>query len=114
MSFQNNIKDGLEYYLNTFFTKEGISKYYNNKTHPIDIHAPAQLIITLSKLDLLVENIELVDRVLNWTIKNMQSNKGYFYYQKNSVLTSRVPYVRWAQSWMFYAFSYYFLEIKNE
>jgi hypothetical protein len=114
LSFQNNIKDGLEYYLNTFFTKEGISKYYNNKTHPIDIHAPAQLIITLSKLDLLVENIELVDRVLNWTIKNMQSNKGYFYYQKNSVLTSRVPYVRWAQSWMFYAFSYYFLEIKNE
>lgn len=113
-SFQENITLGLEYYLNTFFTEEGISKYYNSKTYPVDIHAPAQLVVTLSKLNKLVENKELVDRVLNWTIKNMQSPRGYFYYQKNKWGVSKIPYIRWAQAWMFYAFSYYFLEFDNE
>ena len=51
-SFQNNLNIGIEYYLKTFFTKEGISKYYNNRTYPVDIHAPAQFIVTLSKLDI--------------------------------------------------------------
>ncbi|WP_298550541.1 delta-aminolevulinic acid dehydratase [uncultured Algibacter sp.] len=110
LSFQNYINKGFEYYLNTFFTKEGISKYYNNKTYPIDIHAPAQLIVTLSKLGLFIDNIELADNVLQWTIKNMQSDKGYFYYQKKKFFTSKTPYIRWAQSWMFYAFSYYLSE----
>ncbi|SMG43607.1 delta-aminolevulinic acid dehydratase [Arenibacter troitsensis] len=109
-TFEKYIEKGLKYYLNTFFTEEGVSKYYNNKTFPIDIHAPAQLIVTLSKLGILHENRELADRVLLWTTKNMQSSKGYFYYQKKKWVTSKIPYIRWAQSWMFYAFSYYLLE----
>jgi len=113
-TFQVNIDKGLTYYLNTFFTEEGISKYYNNSTYPIDIHAPAQLVVTLAKLNKLKENKELVDKVLNWTIKNMQSSQGYFYYQKKKHITSKIPYIRWAQSWMFYAFSNYFLAIKKE
>ncbi|MDA8874200.1 delta-aminolevulinic acid dehydratase [Winogradskyella sp.] len=113
-TFQTNIDKGLNYYLNNFFTKEGISKYYNNKIYPIDIHAPAQLIVTLAKMHKLEENKELVDKVLGWTIKNMQAPQGYFYYQKKKLITSKIPYIRWAQSWMFYAFSYYFLEIKQD
>lgn len=112
-SFKPNIEKGLKYYLNTFFTEEGVSKYYNNKTFPIDIHAPAQLIVTLSKLNVLNQNKKLVDKVLGWTIENMQSPEGYFYYQQNKHITSKIPYIRWAQSWMFYAFSYYNLEIND-
>lgn len=114
MIYKKNIEDGLTYYLNTFFTTEGISKYYNNKVYPIDIHAPAQLIVTLSKLKEFSENEDLINRVLNWTIKNMQSKEGFFYYQKKKGITSKIPYIRWAQAWMFYAYSYYFLELKNE
>lgn len=112
-SFKKNIESGLKYYLEIFFRPEGISKYYNNKTYPIDIHAPAQLLVTLKKLHVLEENKSLVDKVLNWTIKNMQSKEGFFYYQKNKYITSKVPYIRWAQAWMFYAFSYYFLEFNS-
>ena len=112
-SYDENLKKGMDYYLKTFFTEEGLSKYYNNKTYPIDIHAPAQLIVTLSKFGNFKDNQELVDRVLSWTINNMQSNKGYFYYQKNKFGTSKIPYIRWAQAWMFYAFSFYFLETNN-
>ncbi len=109
-SFAKHIEKGLNYYLKTFFTEEGISKYYNNSVFPIDIHAPAQLVVTLSKLEVFKENKELIDSVLNWTIENMQSDKGYFQYQKNKYFNSNIPYMRWAQAWMFYAFSYYFLE----
>lgn len=109
-SFSEPIEKGLDYFLKTFFTEEGISKYYNNSVFPIDIHAPAQLVVTLSKLEVFEENKELIDRVLNWTIENMQSEKGFFQYQKNKYFNSNIPYMRWAQAWMFYAFSYYFLE----
>jgi len=69
-------------------------------------------VVTLSKLGVFKENKELVKRVLYWTVKNMQSDAGYFYYQKKKIFTSKTPYIRWAQSWMFYSFSYYFLEEK--
>jgi hypothetical protein len=108
-SFENNLNNGLTYYLKTFFTEEGISKYYNNAIYPIDIHAPAQLIITLSRLGKFQENKVLAERVLGWTIKNMQSEKGYFYYQKKKYFSSKITYMRWAQAWMFYAFSEYLL-----
>jgi rhamnogalacturonyl hydrolase YesR len=113
MSYEKNLQMGMTYYLSTFFTIDGKSKYYNNKTYPIDIHAPAQLVVTLSKYGNLNEQKVLVDKVLNWTITNMQSSKGFFYYQKNEYTTSRIPYIRWAQAWMFYAFSYYFLEFNE-
>ncbi|MDB4178707.1 delta-aminolevulinic acid dehydratase [Flavobacteriaceae bacterium] len=114
MTYQKNIEKGLKYYLEMFFTTEGVSKYYNNKVYPVDIHSPAQLIVTLSKLREFDKNKELINRVLNWTVQNMQSEEGFFYYQKRKRLASKISYIRWAQAWMFYAYSYYFLEIKNE
>lgn len=113
-SFQMNLDKGLKYYLNNFFLKDGTPKYYDNKIYPIDIHAPAQLIATLYQLNVLKENKVLVDSVLNWTIKNMQDQKGYFYYQLKQGVSSRIPYMRWAQAWMFYALSFYLREFEYE
>lgn len=112
--FDGNLNRGLDYYINTFFTVEGIPKYYNNSVYPVDIHSAAQLVITLAKLNKLHEHRDLVDKVLNWTISNMQSEKGYFYYQINKYFSSRIPYMRWAQAWMFYALSEYYLRTKDQ
>ncbi len=109
-TFGSNIDRGMKYYLETFFTEEGMSKYYNNQTYPIDVHAPAQLIVTLYKNKNLKLNKVLVDKVLTWTVNNMQTKKGYFIYQKRKLFSSRIPYIRWAQGWMFYALSYYNLD----
>jgi rhamnogalacturonyl hydrolase YesR len=106
-AYLNNVKQGLNYYVNTFFTNEGIPKYYNNSVYPIDVHAPAQMVVTLAKLGRFHEHRDLMDRVLHWTIKNMQSKKGFFYYQINKFFSSKIPYMRWAQAWMFYALSTY-------
>jgi hypothetical protein len=75
--------------------------------YPIDIHAPAQLVITLFKLNKLEAQREIMDKVLNWTIDNMQSEQGYFRYQVNKYVTSKIPYMRWSQAWMFNSLSIY-------
>jgi hypothetical protein len=99
--------------LNTFFTAQGKPKYYSNQLYPIDVHATSQLVITLSKLGKLHDNKFLVNKVLQWTISNMQDGKGYFYYQLKKGVNSKIPYMRWAQAWMFIAFSEYFLNVKD-
>lgn len=106
-SFQSHLEKGLTYYLRTFFTPEGLPKYYNNEIYPIDIHAPAQLIVTLVRMQRFEENKALCSKVLKWTIENMQAKNGYFYYQKKRGFSSKIPYMRWAEAWMYYAMSYF-------
>lgn len=113
-SFSDSFTKGLEFYISQFFLADGTPKYYNNRTYPIDIHCPAQLIATLSRTNHIVLHQELADKVLNWTINNMQSSRGYFYYQLKKGMSSKIPYMRWAQAWMFYAFSEYFKSNNNE
>lgn len=107
MTYKKNIEIGVAYYLNNFFLKNGASKYFNNHLYPIDVHAPAQLVVTLYKLGISDDYKRLLDRVLKWTIQNMQDKKGFFYYQKRKYLTNKIPYMRWTQAWMFYALSYH-------
>jgi hypothetical protein len=115
LSFQSHLNRGLSYYLENFFLEDGTPKYYDNKTYPIDIHAPAQFMATLYKLELLDENKNLVDKVLNWTVKNMQDpHDGYFYYQLKKGIASKIPYMRWAQAWMFYGLSFMLLDKVND
>ena len=105
--YKNNVAKGFDYYIKTFFTAEGIPKYYSNSVYPIDIHAPAQMVVTIAKLDKFSEHKVIVDKVLAWTINNMQSKRGYFFYQVNKYFSSKISYMRWAQAWMFYALSTY-------
>jgi hypothetical protein len=113
-SFDDNLKKGFDYYINTFFTSDGIAKYYSNSIYPIDIHAPTQLVITLKKLNKLDAYKEITDKVMIWTINNMRSPKGYFYYQINKYITSKIPYMRWSQAWMFLSMSIYLCHFKPE
>lgn len=106
-SFKEHLDKGLKYYVETFFTKEGIPKYYNNQTYPIDVHTTSQLIVTLASMNCLEEHRSLVDKVLQWTITHMQDKEGYFYYQLKKRFNSKIPYMRWAQAWMFYSMSVY-------
>ncbi len=66
--------------------------------------------------ELVGEEVEkLVDKVLNWTVKNMQDpHDGYFYYQLKKGISSKIPYMRWAQAWMFYGLSFMLLDKAND
>lgn len=106
-SFEAGINLGFDYYIRNFFTNEGIPKYYNNEVFPIDIHSPAQLVVTLESLGRMKEYRGLVEKVINWTIDNMQDPKGFFYYQKKKYWTTKIPYMRWSQAWMAHSLTVY-------
>lgn len=112
-SFNHYLAKGFQYYVNTFFTEQGQSKYYNDTLYPIDIHAPAQLVVTLTRMEKLEEHLPLVNRVLEWTLQNMQDERGYFYYQVKKGGSSKIPYIRWAQAWMFFSLSYYLTTLRT-
>jgi hypothetical protein len=108
--FKGYIEKGLHYYLSNFFLSDGTPKYYHDKTYPIDIHCPGQLFVTLAKTDQFKENKELAEKVLKWTLENMQDRKGFFYYQLKKGLNSKISYMRWSNAFMFNALSNYFVE----
>lgn len=111
-SFHAYIERGFNFYIQNFFEVDGCPKYYHDRKYPIDIHCPGQLFITLHRLDKFGSHRTMAERVLNWTIKNMQDKKGYFYYQLKSGISSRISYMRWSNAFMFNALSYYLLNIK--
>ena len=109
-SFDKYIDTGFSYYISNFFDSDGMPKYYDNSTFPIDIHCPGQLFVTLSRLHKMADYKNLADKVLDWTVKNMQnSKKGYFYYQLKPGISSKISYMRWSNAFMFCSLSYYLL-----
>ena len=114
LSFQTYIEKGTAYYLKHFFEANGMPKYYHNKTYPIDIHCPAQVIVTLSKLNVFQSHEALLSKVLDWTIENMQHKKGYFYYQLKKGMSSKISYMRWSNAFMFNAMAHFLLETKTQ
>ena len=109
MSFHHYIEKGFDFYIKNFFEEDGCPKYYHNQKYPIDIHCPGQLFITLHRLRKHDEYKHLADKVHEWTVKNMQDKKGYFYYQLKKGISSKIPYMRWSNAFMFNALSYYLL-----
>lgn len=106
MKYHKFIEKGFNYYINNLFHENGLPKYYDNKTYPIDIHCPGQLVITLSRLGLMNEYKDFVGKVMNWTIDNMQDKKGYFYYQLKKGWSSKISYMRWSNAYMFNAMAW--------
>lgn len=106
-TFHTYIEKGFEFYIKNFFEEDGCPKYYHNKKFPIDIHCSGEFFVTLSRLHKSKKYTVVAEKVLNWTISNMQGEKGYFYYQKKKWLTTRIPYMRWSNAFMFCALTEY-------
>ncbi|MFH1759659.1 MAG: hypothetical protein ABIA63_01030 [bacterium] len=101
-SFKEVHNRGLKYYSEKLFTRDGAPKWMSHKNYPFDIHGSAQGIITFSRYP---EYSYLAERILSWTLKNMYSGKGYFYYQKRLLYTKRYTLMRWCNAWMARALS---------
>lgn len=101
------IRNGYKFYLDNFFEPGGVAKYFNNKTYPVDAHSIAQAFVTLVELEDYDErSAGIALEVYGWTLKNMRSPRGWYYYQKHSWWTNRVSYMRWSQAWMLLGLAY--------
>jgi hypothetical protein len=104
--YNENIRKGFSFYLNNFFTEEGLPKYYPNSLYPIDIHSISQSIITLVEFRNLDEgNIDLALNIFAWALKEMKSEEGYFYFQIQRHYKNRIPFARLSQAWMLLSLS---------
>ena len=105
-TWDTELAGAYDYWRKTFFLQNGCPRYYSNSTYPIDVHCSAQGIVTCLALRRLnAESINLAKKIAEWTIENMQSTSGAFYYQKTKWFTNKISYIRWSQAWMFYALS---------
>jgi hypothetical protein len=99
--FRQGLMNGYTYWKNTFFLADGTARYYDYKTHPIDIQCCSQAIDTLAFFHSLdAENLPLAVKIAQWTIEHMQDPSGYFYYRKYPWLVNRTPTLHWGQATM--------------
>lgn len=106
--FSGHLKHGLEFYQDHFFEDSGRPKYYHNRAYPIDIQCASQAIDTLSYFGAGdPESLALAVKVADWTIRNMQHRRGFFYYRKYPLgVTAKTPMLHWGQATMFKALAH--------
>lgn len=88
------------------FLEDGRSLYRAPQRFPVDIHNQSQGIITFTRAGEMRGDATCIDMartIADWTIRNMQDERGYFYYQKWPMVTNRIPFMRWSQAWMLLA-----------
>jgi hypothetical protein len=100
--FGRKMMDGYQYWKETFFLSDGIPRYYDRKTMPLDIQCCSQAIDTLVFFnDHDPSSLELALKVAQWTIKHMQDRSGYFYYRRYSRgIVNKTPTMHWGQATM--------------
>jgi hypothetical protein len=97
---------GYEYYTKRFFLADSTPRYYHDHLYPVDVHSAAQAIITFVEMtDLMPNARQMADRAAAWAIDNLQDRVGFYHFQRCRFYTIRIPYMRWAQTWMLYALS---------
>jgi len=98
-TYENNLKQGFDFFKNNFFELTGRPKYYHNRTYPIDSQCCSQAIETLANFsDYDQSSLELGTSVARWTIENMQDQTGYFYFMRYPFIKLKVPMIHWAQA----------------
>jgi len=109
--FDDSIEKGLAYYRKTFFHDNGMPKYYNHATYPVDMHLVSQAVLTCLKVGRSEEDSALVERVLKWALEHMYIERtGYFRYQITRLYKNNICYLRWTQAWAYYALAFYLNE----
>ena len=96
-TFDNALNKGLAYYDANFFTDEGIPKYYDQSTFPIDATCCGQSLLTLTRFG----RLEQASRTAQWILENMSLPKGGFKYQIHPRYENRLVYMRWSVAWIF-------------
>ncbi|MCK5879663.1 MAG: delta-aminolevulinic acid dehydratase [Holophagae bacterium] len=96
-TFEEPLNKGLDYYDNHFFTEDGIPKYYDQSTYPIDATCCGQALLTLMRFG----RHEQAAKTAQWILSNMSLPNGGFKYQIHPRYENRLVYMRWSVAWIF-------------
>lgn len=103
---------GLAFYADKLFNDDGAPRWMHDTDYPWDIHGAAQGIITFCRHDDLYPGLAL--KIANWSIENMYSDQGRFFYQKTRLYTKRFTLLRWCNGWMARALAALLSEYKGK
>lgn len=90
---------GMKFYRSALFEPNGAPKFEHDKSLPYDVHGASQAIITFSQ-PTSAPDLEMAERVLDWTRRELYDPEGYFYRRVGRFGVDRTPYMRWSQAWM--------------
>jgi hypothetical protein len=113
-AYRENFEKGLAFFKANFFEQSGRPKYYHTRTYPVDIQCAGQAIDTLAFVsDSDAESLALAKLVADWTIRNMQDRKGYFYFRQYPIMKAKTPMLHWGQGTMFKGLVHLLLRIES-
>jgi len=102
--FSDFLVRGCEFWRERFFLANGWPKYFPDRIYPADAHSAGAAIVALVELGGHIPGtLELAQKIADWTIVNLRSPEGYFYYQRRRLYTVCTPYMRWSEAWQAYA-----------
>jgi hypothetical protein len=113
--WETALERGFRYYAGHLLDPSGLPKLKAERAYPVDIHSCAEAILCLTQLSRRYpEVVKSLSSVLRWTLSEMQSPDGHFYYRKYLKHTVRIAYMRWGQAWMFWALAAYVSAMGNK
>ena len=99
---------GLEAYVERLVDPDGGARATLQDRYPLDVHAAATGITTLSRLRILHPRAdETADRMLVWALDQLRRRDGRFAFQRHRLYRNSVPYVRWSDGHMMLALAAY-------
>ena len=112
--FAAQLAKGYAFFRRSFFERDGRVRYMHDRLMPLDIQCAAQAIDTLALFSCTdATSLDLATRVADWTIANMQSPQGSFYYRDLGWKKIKTPMLHWAQGTMFKALTHLLYEKRH-
>ena len=118
-SYRQNYHAGLNYYRRHLFLENGAPRWMNDRTWPLDVHGSAAGILAFTRASRYLDThspgesgkeaedwLDFAGCVMKWTLENLYSGRGYFFYQKTRWMTKRFCLMRWCNAWMCRAMAY--------
>ncbi len=102
------VQQTYDFWVHNFFLLDGTPKYYHHRMYPLDIQCGSQAIETLSNVSgYFPPALEMADKVVIWTTKNLQKANGAFRYQLRRFWKNNLESIHWGQSTMLSALGTY-------
>jgi rhamnogalacturonyl hydrolase YesR len=101
-TFMNVYWNGLQYYQQNLFERDGAPRWMNDKRYPHDVHGSAQGIITFSKAarhDM--QYLKQAEKIADWAIQHLYDHqKFHFIYRVGRLIKWNYSLMRWCNAWM--------------
>ena len=102
------IERSIDYWLDTFFTADGLPGYYSDQVYPLNIQCASQAIETLANLSGQSPDCARVGtKVMLWTVANMRRRDGGYRYKINRFATNDLSSIHWGEATMLSALGTY-------